>query len=294
MRWEAVHRSYARGGLTVVSLCAAVGMTCQNYYKHRRVRGRVAVDEQLVLELVLRERFRQPCLGGRKLLHLIGAELASAGVSMGRDRLFALLSRRNLLVPRPTRRARTTQSGHGLRFYPNLAQALDLNGPHELLVSDITYIRTLEGFMYLCLVMDASSRAIVGYDSSDSLEMEGSLRALSMALKQLPRGARTVHHSDRGVQYCCGPYIERLTKAGLSISMTEQNHCYENSQAERLNGTLKREYLLGTTFARKAQVLPAVHDAVWLYNHCRPHQALGFLMPMSVHLGEAIPQKFAV
>jgi len=273
----------------VSGLCAGVGMTCQNFYKHRRVRGRLAVDEQLVLDLVLRERFRQPCLGGRKLMHLVGGDLASAGVSMGRDRFFALLARQNLLVPRPSRRARTTQSGHGYRYYPNLAKTLILSGPHQLLVSDITYIRTLDGFMYLCLVMDSFSRTIVGFDSSDSLEMEGTNRALKMALKQLPVGATAMHHSDRGVQYCCGPYIKQLNKAGVSISMTEQNHCYENSHAERLNGTLKREYALGTTFAKKAQVRPAVREAVWLYNECRPHQALGFQMPMSVHQGAVIP-----
>jgi len=156
-----------------------------------------------------------------------------------------------------------------------------------LLASDITYIRTVEGFMYLCLVMDAFSRKIVGFDSSDRLEMQGALRALSMALKQLPAEARATHHSDRGIQYCCQAYIQQLQAAGVGISMTEENHCYENSQVERLNGILKQEYGLGETFASKALVKPAVAEAVLLYNQYRPHTALGYRMPEQVHLGEA-------
>ncbi|MGC8542012.1 MAG: IS3 family transposase [Phycisphaerae bacterium] len=203
----------------------------------------------------------------------------------GRDRFFALLGREHLLLERSRRTTRTTWSGHGFAMYSNLAKEMTLSRPHELLVSDITYIRTLEGFMYLSLVMDAYSRKIVGYDRSDSLEMQGALRALEMALKQLPSGAEATHHSDRGIQYCCGPYIEQLKQAGLRISMTETNHCYENGQAERLNGILKQEYGLGETFACKELVQPAVTQAVVLYNQYRPHTALGYRMPAEVHAG---------
>jgi len=171
--------------------------------------------------------------------------------------------------------------------YPNLAQDLALTGPHQLLVSDITYVRTVEGFMFVSLLMDAFSRAIVGYDASDTLEMEGALRALAMALGQLPAGSVTMHHSDRGSQYCCGAYIQELRAGGLRISMTENNHCYENAQAERLNGILKQEYGLGQTFAHKGQVGVAVQEAVGLYNHHRPHTALGYRFPMQVHGGVA-------
>ena len=271
--------------MSVGVLCEVAGMSRQNYYKRRSVRRREAVDERLVLDLVRAERCRQPKLGARKLLILLDAELEHAGASLGRDRFFALLSRHDLLVPRPRRSCRTTDSRHAWRTYPNLARDLVLSGPHQLLVSDLTYIRTDEGFMYLCLVMDAFSRAIVGHDCSDSLEMEGALRALKLALRQLPAKACSgvMHHSDRGVQYCCWDYVQALEAAGMSISMTEANHCYENAQAERLNGTLKREYGLGETFAAKAQVPAAVRESVLLYNHHRPHQALGYQKPMQVH-----------
>lgn len=266
-------------------LCRLAGMTRQNYYRQRLRHRRESADEQLVLELVWRERHRQPQLGARKLMRLIEVDMGAAGVSLGRDRLFTLLRRNNLLIQSRRRGVRTTDSRHGFGVYPNLSRSLKVDGPHQLWVSDITYIRTMEGFMYLCLVMDAFSRVIVGWDCSDTLEMQGALRALSLALKQLPGGSCVVHHSDRGVQYCCREYIRRLVKAGASISMTERNHCYENSQAERLNGTLKREYGLGGMLVSKASGRLVVCEAVRLYNHYRPHEALGYRTPMQVHKG---------
>lgn len=264
-------------------LCDVAGMSRQNYYKARRVRQRQQVDSELVVSLVRQERAVQPRLGGRKLRRVLDAELSSAGVSVGRDRFFDILRSHELLVDRKVRSARTTWSNHGLRTYGNLLKDAELTGPHQALVSDITYLRTDEGFLYLCLVMDAFSRAIVGFDCSDTLEAEGAMRALSQALAQLPAGSRVIHHSDRGSQYCCGDYVKLLQDAGAAISMTEENHCYENSQAERLNGTVKQEYSLGERFARKSDAKLAVREAVALYNWRRPHQALGYAMPMAVH-----------
>jgi transposase InsO family protein len=265
------------------ALCLAAGMTRQNYYKQRSLREREKIDESLILELVRRERCHHAQMGVRKLHLLLASDMRLAGIELGRDRLFTLLSRHNLLIQRKRHGIRTTQSWHGFRVYPNLAKDMVLDGSHQLLVSDITYIRSLEGFMFLSLVMDAFSRTIVGYDSSDSLEMEGALRALLMAQRQLPSGSRPMHHSDRGSQYCCSAYIAQLKKREMPISMTEENHCYENAKAERLNGILKQEYGLGDTFRRKADIGLAVKEAVHLYNHCRPHGSLGNRIPMSVH-----------
>ena len=258
-------------------------MSRQNYYKHRRRRQRHQVDEALVVALVRRERALQPRLGGRKLLHVLRADLAEGGVSIGRDRFFEVLTRHGLLIERRARSARTTDSRHGFGLYENLLATLELTGPHQALVSDITYIRTNEGFLYLSLVMDAFSRAIVGFDCSDTLEREGALRALQQALRQLPEGSEAIHHSDRGSQYCCGDYVACLKGAGVRISMTQANHCYENAKAERLNGILKQEYGLGGCLESKSQALRAVRQAVQLYNGRRPHTALSYSTPMSVH-----------
>jgi transposase InsO family protein len=259
-------------------------MTRQNYYKDRSKRYRRDLDEKFIRELVLQERTVQPALGGRKLFHILRDEFHQAGVSIGRDRFFALLGRCGLLIKRHLSRPRTTYSNHNFRVYKNLLKDITLTCPNQAFVSDITYIRTDEGFMYLALVMDAYSRTIVGYDCSDSLESQGALRALSMALRKLPSGSNAIHHSDRGCQYCSGSYIEKLKRKGLRVSMTEENHCYENSQAERLNGILKQEYGLGIQFLRKSDALRSVSEAVKLYNHRRPHQSLGYRCPMEVHL----------
>lgn len=264
-------------------LCRRAGMSRQNYYKQRKVRNKQAFEEQTVLALVCRERCIQPQLGTRKLHRLLSGQWASAGISIGRDRLFALLRRHHLLIRRRRRYARTTYSRHGLPVYPNRLKEAVLSGPNQAWVSDITYLRTRQGFMYLSLVMDAFSRKIVGYNCSDRLESEGALRALSMALAQLPSGADMIHHSDQGCQYCSRRYIERLLGRKITISMTEENHCYENGRAERLNGILKQEYGLGRVFLQKADVGTAVRQAVQLYNDRRPHVALGYRCPGEVH-----------
>lgn len=264
-------------------LCHRAGMSRQNYYKQRKVRRKRHFEEQAVLALVRRERCIQPRLGTRKLHRLLSNQLSSAGISIGRDRLFSLLRGHNLLIRRRRRYARTTDSRHGFRVYPNRLKQAVLSGPNQAWVSDITYLRSREGFMYLSLVMDAFSRKIVGYNCSDRLESEGVLCALSMALNQLPAGADIIHHSDRGCQYCSGRYIEHLLARNITVSMTEENHCYENSRAERLNGILKHEYGLCGVFLRKSDAVPAVRQAVQLYNNRRPHVALGYRLPGEVH-----------
>lgn len=258
-------------------------MSRQNYYKQRKVRQKRIVDESCVLELVCQQRKIQPKLGSRKLLHIIKPDLDSAGVMIGRDKFIEVLCRHDLLIKPKRFYARTTDSRHGMKVYENLLKDAVLTGPCQAFVSDITYIRTYAGFMYLALVMDAYSRAIVGYDCSDSLEAEGVLRALEMALSDPGLNPGLIHHSDRGSQYCSRVYTDILKDNGCRISMTVENHCYENSKAERLNGILKSEYGLDRCFLSKTEALESVAEAVMLYNYYRPHQSLGYSCPMKVH-----------
>ena len=275
--------------MTVEALCALLGMSKQNFYKDKRARERRAVDEALVVDLVLAERRRQPWLGGRKLLVVLAPEFEEAGIELGRDRFFEVLARHDLLIARRRRSGpRTTDSRHGFRVYENLLESRVLTGPHEAWVSDLTYLRTREGFVYLALVMDAWSRKIVGWHVGETLEAVGCVAALRMALGQLPAGAHPIHHSDRGTQYCCSEYVGLLEEHNLAISMTQKNHCYENGKAERLNGILKQEYGLGEEFARKAEVALAVRQAVALYNQRRPHTALGYRTPAVMHEAGAL------
>lgn len=269
--------------MTVSGLCQCAGISKQAFYKAERVRQARKVDEDLVLKLVIEVRQRHQRLGARKLLWMIRPELEKAGVAIGRNKLLALLRRKGLLVPRKRRSARTTDSRHRFRVYTNLLRTAQIAGPHQAWVTDLTYIRTPQSFVFAVFVMDVFSRKIVGFDVSDSLEAAGCLRAAKQAMAQLPKGARPIHHSDRGTQYCCEEYVNLLARNKLAISMTEVNHCYENSMAERLNGILKQEYGLGETLANLKEARLLVRQAVMLYNLERPHLALDYATPEQVH-----------
>ena len=270
-------------GVSISTLCEHVGMSRQNYYAARRLRQRREIDEALIVELVRQERRMQPRLGGRKLLHLLRDALDEVKVSIGRDRFFEVLAENDLLVVRKPGRARTTYSRHSLPVFGNLLQHRALSSPNEAWVSDLTYIRTDEGFLYAALITDAYSRKIVGSHIGDSLEAEGCLAALEQALRDLPVNSHPIHHSDRGCQYCCHAYVERLQDRNLPISMTEIMHCYENAMAERINGILKQEYEMDRTFRTKDHAVKAFTQAVWLYNHRRPHLSLNYRFPADVH-----------
>jgi len=259
-------------------------MTRQNYYRRRQARQRQRVDAGLIESLVVQERQEQPRIGTRKLHALHRATLLEAGVKVGRDRLFAVLGELELLVPpKRAESPRTTNSYHCLPVFRNRIKDLEVKKPNEVWVVDLTYIRTEMGFLYLALLTDKMSRKIVGYHCGDTLEAEGCLQALEQALADLPQGAHPIHHSDRGTQYCCHQYVKRLAESDLKVSMTETNHCAENALAERVNGILKSEYTLGTTFRCKKSARLAVHQAVHLYNHRRPHTALQMRFPAEVH-----------
>jgi transposase InsO family protein len=259
-------------------------MSRQNYYKQRQTRSRRQVDEGLVVALVARERRLQPRLGGKKLHGLLSEELFQAGIEIGRDRFFDVLRDHDMLVkPLPPTSHRTTDSRHSLPVFRNLIRNLEPTGPDQIWVSDITYIRTLEGFEYLTLIMDLYSRKIVGFHCDENLDAEANLIALNRALQDLPANRYPIHHSDRGCQYCCHEYVEVLQSRDLPVSMTEENHCYENAHAERLNGILKQELGLGWTFKNREQARRAVEQAVWIYNTRRPHGSLKNQMPARVH-----------
>jgi len=271
-------------GLAVSVVCRQLGMSRQNYYARRQVRQAQAVDAALICELVRAERRVQPRLGTRKLRVMLHGALAQAGVVVGRDRFFGVLRRGGLLLaPLPREYPHTTSSYHGLPVFANLVKDRVVSRPNEVWVSDLTYLRTAESFLYLALVTDKFSRKIVGYHCGDTLEAVGCVRALEMALKELPAGVHPIHHSDQGSQYCCHEYVQALGLRGLTISMTVADHCAENALAERMNGILKGEYGLGRKLKTKALGRQLTDQGVWLYNNRRPHMALKYQTPAMVH-----------
>ena len=158
-----------------------------------------------------------------------------------------------------------------------------MTAPNQVWVCDITYIRVAKSFVYLALITDAYSRKIISYNIGENLEALGCMKALKKALKTLPKDVTPIHHSDRGSQYCCHDYVAILKKHKLAISMTEENHCYENSKAERVNGILKYEYHLRNTFNDMKTARKAIKQAIYLYNNCRPHLSLDYSFPNDVH-----------
>jgi len=235
----------------------------------------------------MKRRKSLPREGVRKLKKSLKDEFNNANLKVGRDTLFNVLRKHQMLTLRKKYSARTTNSYHRFYKYNNIIKDLDVSRPNQVWVSDITYIRTVRGFCYLALITDMHSRKIVGYDLSDSLELNGCVRALNKALYQTKSIDGLIHHSDRGIQYCSNIYTQILKRKKIDISMTEENHCYENALAERVNGILKDEFYLDQTFMNTAHAKRATKNAIKLYNEVRLHLSLDFKTPNYVHQNAA-------
>ncbi len=204
-------------------------------------------------------------------------------LKVGRDTLFNVLRKNQMLTLRKKYSCRTTNSYHRFYKYNNIIKDVEINRPNQVWASDITYIRTVKGFCYLALITDMYSRKIVGYDLSDSLELKGCVRALNKAVYQAKSIKGLIHHSDRGIQYCSNIYTQILKRKNIGISMTEENHCYENALAERVNGILKDEFYMDQTFTNTAHAKRAVKSAINLYNEIRLHLSLDYKTPNMVY-----------
>lgn len=241
----------------------------------------------IVLTLVKELRSTMPMLGTRKLLFLLLPELKKHGIKLGRDQLFELLRFHGLLMRRRRRSVKTTNSHHWLKKYPNLTVDLLPTAAGQLWVSDITYIRTRQGFSYLSLITDAYSRKIMGYALHQTLEATGCMEALSMAISQrqstTSSASSLIHHSDRGVQYCCAEYIELLMKENISISMTQNGSPYDNALAERINGILKHEFCCEQIYGSHPEARSSIYKTIDVYNQKWPHGSLDYLSPEQAH-----------
>lgn len=256
----------------------------QSYYKTRKQQLKRFEQQEQLLENVQPIRHLMPRIGGRKLYHLIQPTLKNKMVQIGRDRFFDWLRTNDLLIKPKRRYVNTTQSNHRFWVYKNLTERMRVTEPNRLWVSDITYIRSLEGFCYLAIITDAFSRKIVGYDISDSLELNGCMRALKSALQTASDLGQLIHHSDRGIQYCSSLYTKMLLDRGIKISMADKGNCYQNAMAERVNGILKTEFNLDATFKSKKHAIEMVHQSIYIYNQHRPHWALQFQTPNYSHV----------
>lgn len=232
--------------------------------------------------MVIPVRQMMPRIGGKKLYYILQQSLSALGI--GRDRFFDILRANQMLVLPKRSYHTTTNSKHMFRKYKNLVQNYVPTRPEEVWVSDITYIGGRDRHTYLALVTDAYSKKIVGYDLSDSLEAGGAVRALQMAnrnreYRQLP----LIHHSDRGIQYCCDEYQKIARRYRLKISMTDSYDPYANAVAERVNGILKQEFGLETLNLPLREQRQAVSESIDIYNAMRPHCSCAMLTPNQMH-----------
>lgn len=242
------------------------------------------MKEAFILEKVRLIRNDQPKIGAIKLRVKLQDQLEKEHLSIGRDCFFRLLRENGLLVKPKRQYLSTTNSNHRFKIWPDLVNRRPAIMPEEIWVSDITYIRCKDGFAYLSLVTDAYSRKIVGYNLSPNLKADSCIKAFIMANNARIYPKRPlIHHSDRGIQYCCDAYVKLLLHHQINISMTQSGSPYDNAIAERVNGILKTEYGLRQTQWSFTQAQQAIQKAIYLYNYQRPHFSCELKTPQYRH-----------
>jgi putative transposase len=258
------------------------GVDRQVYYRAVKSEQAGRAKATAVIQKVKRVREKMSMLGTRKLYVKLYQELRPLGV--GRDKLFAIMRANHMHIIAKRQYHVTTNSHHRFRKHQNLVEHLELVRPEQVFVSDITYIGTRQHPMYLSLVTDAYSKKIMGYDVSNSLHAAGAINALKMALKTRQyKHEALIHHSDRGLQYCCDEYQKILEKNHVKTSMTEKYDPYQNAVAERINGILKQEFIKGIIIKDMQLMKMLIRESVEIYNQERPHYSCYMNTPEQMH-----------
>ena len=268
-----------------------IGISRQSVYQaEKRIQAR-AKELEIVKELVINIRMKMPRIGTRKLYYILKQELDSLKIKIGRDKLFTYLKTQNMLIKPKKNYIKTTHSKHWLRKHPNLLKERTITDIEQVFVSDITYLKTTNSTVYLSLVTDAYSRKIMGYHVSKNMNTENVAKALKMAVRNKCTDKQTIHHSDRGLQYCASHYQKILKNNNMNPSMTDGYDCYQNALAERINGILKQEFLLYQTNTLN-ELRKLVKESIEIYNNDRPHLALNMKTPQFIHNKK--PQELAL
>ncbi len=265
----------------VTDACEALGVSRSGYYAWRG-RGpapRAHANRELVAEIERLFELRQRRYGSPRITR----DLRRLGRTCGKNRVARLMRQKHLdATPRRRFRVITTQSDHHLPIAPNrLAEAPKSTGPDQIWVSDITYVSTAEGWLYVAGIVDLYSRRVVGWAMSDNLGTELPLKALQMALNQRRPAPGLLHHSDRGCQYASDRYRDHLLAAALIPSMSRAGNCYDNALMESFWATLKRELVHRHRFATRADAYRAIFEYIEVfYNRERLHSSLGYQSPV--------------
>ena len=262
-------------GLTLRQMCETSGVSRASFYRNWQKKEpkaeKVAVRDA-IQRLALRNR--------RRGYRPITKQLKRDGWVINHKRVLRLMREDNLLGIRRRRFVITTDSDHSWKTYPNLARSMVLTGLNQLWVADITYVRLRLEFVYVAVILDVYSRRIVGWSVQDQLDTKLTLEALERALKQRRPPVGLVHHSDRGVQYACRAYLERLQSHGIILSMSRPGNPWDNAWAESFMKTLKAEEVDGQAYRNLAHAKSSIGTFMEdIYNQQRLHSSLGYLSP---------------
>lgn len=263
-------------------VCRVLRIGQSGYYRWllRRERASVREREDRLLTVQIRVVFQQH--KSRYGCRRVHQELRARGVLVNHKRITRLMRAAGLKAEGKRGFRATTNSKHSYPVAPNLlGRRFEVEASNRLWLSDITYVWTSEGWLYVAMVLDAWSRRVVGWAWSVSLEADFALRALQMALDNRAPQAGWMHHSDRGSQYACGKYQALLKQAQARVSMSRKGNCWDNAMAESFFSTLKKELMHRETFATRQQALSAIFEYIEIfYNRQRRHSRLGYQSPV--------------
>lgn len=272
--------------LPLAAACAVLNLGRGSYYRGRRgvTPGTAAPGCPSPADAALAAALERVVLAFPGYGYLrVTKQLQREGFRVNHKRIYRLMRAAGWLHGRPRGRVRTTDSDHGWPIYPNLLPACGwraLTAPNQAWGADLTYVRLRDGFCYLAVLLDLFSRRIVGWNLSESLEAQGARLALEQALASRQPGAGWIHHSDRGVQYACREYVQRLKQAEARISMAAVGAPKENAPTERWMRTAKEEEVdleAYRDFREASQAIGRFIEEV--YNRKRLHSALGYRPP---------------
>lgn len=264
-------------------LCKLFGKSRQAWYKQKKTGIKQQIQNTIILEMVRNIRKPKPRCGVKKLYQEMKPDLKQSQIKVGRDQLFTILRENQLLIKKRRNRVKTTNSYHWLHTYSNLITEVKATRPNQIWVSDITYIKTQGGFLYLYLITDAYSRKIVGWNIASDLKAQNAVYALNQAIVSETITDKLIHHSDRGIQYCCKEYIEILKRNRIEISMTQNGDPRENAIAERVNGILKDEWINDLKLKSLSDAKRYIGQIIEIYNTDRLHSSINMLTPSQAH-----------
>ncbi|SHM80748.1 Transposase InsO and inactivated derivatives [Flavobacterium xanthum] len=225
--------------------------------------------------------------GAKKLYLDLKDDFKKNDIKMGRDRFIHFLRYHNLLIRKTKLYHITTDSKHGFYKSKDLLADLEIKHAEQVFVSDITYIKLASQHAYLALVTDVYSKKIMGYKIDTNMRVKLVKEALEMAVKNRRyKNENLIHHSDRGIQYCCPDFAEFAKSKNIILSTTQNSSPYENAVAERINGILKQEFGLNKTIPNLKTSQKMVKQAIEIYNNQRRHCSLGMKTPEFAHVNQ--------